>query len=279
MLILFAYFNQWYVSTRLGKWNLFGAGDVAIITGGSRGLGSEIVKKLLAKKVTVIVLDVVEPDFEGSQFYRCDLSVQSQVQSTMEEIIETLNLESKHISLVVNNAGVRHNESLIDLSDDKISQIFQINTFSQISILKTVLKNHFLTAPGSRLYIVTVSSILGVFAPRNLSIYAASKAAAIQMHQALAQEVSLKLIRMLLVTPGQLTTGMFNDIAPSNGFLAPVVDHVKLANTIVNKIDTGAIGVVCEPFYTNFIPIINSVPVSIQQFCRWFSGMDDKIKG
>jgi NAD(P)-dependent dehydrogenase (short-subunit alcohol dehydrogenase family) len=288
--VLFAYFNQWYVCARLGKWDPYGAGDVALITGGSQGLGREIVKKLLKKKVQVIVIDIVDPDYHGSQFYRCDLSILSQVQSTMEQIISTLNRENKHITLVVNNAGVRHNESVINLSPEKIAHIFQINTFSQICIVNMVLNARGATAggggnagvgatvPDTRLYLVTVASILGVFAPRNLSIYAASKAASIQIHQALTQEVSLNLLRTLLVTPGQLSTGMFSDIDPSNGFLAPVVDHIELASTIVSKIDSGTIGVVCEPFYANFIPMINSLPVSLQQFCRWFSGMDEKIK-
>lgn len=270
------YFNEWYKSPK-SKWTKYGEEDIALVTGGSRGLGAEIVGQLLLQKVQVIILDIVEPNFPGCKYYRCDLSDENEVKATIEMIISNLNKSQQHLSLLVNNAGVRHHQSLMNLTDSKINRIFQINTLSQIWLVRAIYKNHIKFYGDERLYIVSISSILGVIGPKNLSIYSASKAAIIQIFESLIQEIMLDKVRLLLVTPGQLSTSMFDDVKKSSQFIAPIVNHKTLSGKIIHQINQGKIGIILEPCYTNFIPIIKSLPISLQQFCRWLSGMDNKI--
>lgn len=276
--LLLYYVNERFKEPRAGvKWHRYGENDVALVTGGSQGLGREIVGQLLYQKVNVIVIDIVEPTFEGCKYYRCDLSNENEVKATIQLIIDNLNSNKQHISLLVNNAGIRHHESLMNLSDKRINQIFNINTFSQIWMIKSIYQNHVNLYKNQRLFIVTISSILGVIGPKNLSVYSASKAATIQIFESLCQEVMLNTIRLLLVTPGQLSTGMFQGIEESSKFFAPIVNHKFLAKKIVNQINQGKVGTILDPFYANFIPVIKCFPFILQQFCRWLSGMDSKI--
>jgi NAD(P)-dependent dehydrogenase (short-subunit alcohol dehydrogenase family) len=267
--------------------------DIALITGGSRGLGLEIAKELILQKKIgkVIILDIISPEFQfidkdlsKIEYHKCDVGNRRELQFVIEKVIENLNNQKKNISICINNAGIRHNESLLSLSQEKIDSIFNVNTMSHILVLKAILKNHVEEViprelTNNNLFIVSVSSILGTLAPKNLSIYSASKAAIIQIHEALTQEVShLPMIRLLLVTTGQLTTSMFGDVIPPMKFLAPVVNHIDLAKDVVCKIEKGEKGVLCAPLYANFLPIVKCLPIFMQDYCRWFSGIDTQIK-
>lgn len=123
------------------------------------------------------------------------------------------------------------------------------------------------------------SSILGTFAPKNLSIYSATKASQIMLHESLQQELKqFPKIRLLLVTTGQMNTELFKDVKPTKQFIAPVVDHVELAQKITKRVDRGYMGCLAAPMYANFLPGIRTAPLFVQDFCRWVSEIDDKVK-
>lgn len=272
-----------------GRWASIGQGDVALVTGGSRGLGLEMVKNLQLKNCgKIIILDIISPPpMEESKeesritFIPCNIGDELAIKSTLAKIVKDLQSEDKHVSICINNAGIDHRSSVLDITDAEIHNIFLVNTMAQIWTLRTIINNHrkVVSSDDKKLFVVSVASILGVLAPRNLSIYLATKAAIIQIHEGLTQELKdcSQTIRLLLVTPGQLDTNMFNDVENSNNFLAPVVGHVALAHEIVRRIDIGHAGVLATPLYANFLPMVKCLPIYFQDICRWFSGMDDKI--
>lgn len=265
--------------------------DVAVITGGSRGMGWEMVKKLLVCGVKrVYVLDIVSPDvfpevfpevsMENMVYIPCDVGDSSQLTAVVDDIIQQCNDIGDVITVYIHNAGKRHSQSVLSLSCSQISDIFLVNVFAHINALKLIVQNHIEVNPDRKLSIVTVSSVLGIVAPRNLTIYSASKAALTQIHDGLVQELSeYPSIRLLLVLPGQLSRGMFDDIKVSRQFFAPVVDYRQLAVLIVEKINRGECGVVCKPLYGKFLPIMKVLPSWLSQRFRKFSQMDDKVGG
>lgn len=254
----------------------------ALVTGGLKGLGLEIVKELLrlnaVGKVYVLdVLDVPSALSDTVVFVKCDLSSPDSLYSALDHVYSDIG--DGHVSVVVNNAGIRDSGSLLNMKDSVIRRVFEVNTFSMISILREVVSRHLEIDPNRRLGIVNISSILGTFGPKNLLAYSASKAASIQIHECFAEEIQqFPSIRPLLVMPGQLTTNMFSDVIPSRQFFAPLVDHRQLAKVIVEKLVNGEIGVLCEPLYANFLPLMKVMPLCVQRFARWASEMDEKVK-
>lgn len=265
------------------NWKPLGKDDVAIVTGGLGGLGLEIVKSLIYDHQVgkVIIFDIQQPRFKFDsqvEFCCCDIASQSTLRSRIDATLRQLRSDNKHISVVVNNAGVRHSGGLLNVSDKEVFDLFNVNTFAQITVLKRVVGNHLKFHKNSQLSVVTVSSILGAFGPKNLLAYSASKAASTQIHECFAAELrQYKKISMLLVTPGQLTTEMFKDVSPTRTFFAPIVNHIALAKCIVDKVSRGESGTLSEPFYANFLPAVKILPSVVQGWCRWFSQMDDKI--
>lgn len=269
--------------TKAPKWNLLGESDVALVTGGLSGLGLEIVNKLAIdyRVGKVIVYDIQKPRVELSsnvEFCLCDIDSHASLTARIDDTIRDLNQQNRHISVLVNNAGVRYSGPLLNMDNDEIRRLFGVNVFASITLLRAVVRNHLEYFSTRQLSIVTVSSVLGSFGPKNLLVYSASKAATTQIHECLAEELRPhNNISMLLVMPGQLTTDMFKDVSPSRTFFAPVVNHAGLAHSIVAKVSRGESGVLCEPFYANFLPAVKVLPAIIQHWCRRFSRMDEKI--
>lgn len=267
--VLVAIVTCWaYRQSRLSNKTYHVAGKTALVTGGSSGLGKQICRALVARGMAVINLDVVESEEKGVRFVKCDVGNESELKRVLDEVRQPLRV-------VVNNAGIRHNESLLNLKDDKIHALFNINTLSHVWILRAVLPR----AIESKhpLSVVTVSSVLGSLGPKNLSVYLATKAAVNQIHELLSVELApYPWIRPLLVIPGQINTSMFLD-AHSNQLLAPLVDSAWLAARIVDKIEAGEKGVFCTPLYANFLWMVKTLPIFLQDILRWFSDMDNQI--
>lgn len=270
------------------EWCPISEKDIALITGGSSGLGQEITDTLLKKYHVskILLIDIRPPPIAlripQIDYYQCDIGNEIQLKKVLSEIIKRLNEERKHVSICINNAAMRHSSSLLNLTDEEIHRLLNVNTMSQIWILRLLLDNHITHtvshSPSAKLFIVTVSSILGCIGPKNLSVYSATKAAISQIHESLTYELAhIPAIRLLLVNTGQLTTNLFQDVKASKLFFAPIVDHKVLANKIVEKINIGEKGVLCAPLYANFLPMIKVFPVFLQDLCRKFAGIDEKV--
>lgn len=261
---------------------LLSSADSALVTGGLRGLGLALVQLLLDSTNIgqVYVLDVLEPPaslVDSVCFVPCDLSAPESLDQAIRSVYE--NIGDTRIAVVVNNAGVRDSGALLNMSASAVRRVFEVNTFSVITILQQVVSRHIKRDALQPFSIVNVSSVLGAFGPKHLLVYSASKAAAIQIHEVFVEELRpFPLIRPLLVVPGQLNTEMFLEVVPNHQFFAPLVDHQQLAREIVRKVVRGEAGVMCEPLYANFLPVMKIMPMVIQRLARWASQMDDKVK-
>lgn len=265
---------------RTPPWSDYPGKAVALVTGGSNGLGKEIVNDLLSRGVwRVLIIDRDAPTELGdhSRFYKCDLGDETQVKQCMARISADLEHEGLFISILINNAGVRSTGPLVETEISSFVHAFQINVFSPLYIAQHVMKKC-LEHPGHQLYVVTVSLILATLSPANLLVYASSKAALWLAHEALLVEVANNpSIRLLLVAPGQLDTRMFGDVEPSNQFFAPLINHVELARTVTTCVFKGRQGILYLPFYANFLPAVRCLPYSWQKIARRASGMDQCI--
>jgi short-subunit dehydrogenase len=129
--------------------------------------------------------------------------------------------------------------------------------------------------------IVTVSSILGHLGGANLSTYAASKAALHALHHSLRAEIAQhpegKDIKTILVSPGQISTKMFEGVKTPSNFLAPVIAPTDIAKEILRLVERGESGEVAVPLYSKWISLFAVLPVGVQTLVRRWSGVDTAI--
>lgn len=128
--------------------------------------------------------------------------------------------------------------------------------------------------------IVTLSSIIGQLGAAGLTDYAASKAAVTAMHKSLVAELkAYPDIKTVLVTPGQLSTPLFNGVKTPNWFFAPVLEAVDVAQEVIKAIDGGSSKVLAMPLYARWADWFNVMPVGVQAITRKITGIDTAMKG
>lgn len=182
-------------------------GKVAIVTGGSRGIGAAIARALAAEGARVVVnyrsraeaAEAVAAEIGG-------LAVQADV-STSEgcEALVTAATELGPISILVNNAGITQDGLMMRMRDEQWDGVLQVNAGGAFRMARAVLPTMVRSRSGSIVNIVSVSALRGNAGQAN---YAASKAAVIAMTRALSKEVAKRNVRVNAVAPGFIETDM-----------------------------------------------------------------------
>lgn len=185
-----------------------------IVTGGSRGLGLGIARKLTAVGYHVVAIartrtdelsaamSEAERNHTGSlQFVPFDLAKIEDI----AKLVRELRRELGPIYGLVNNAAVSFDGALAIMHNAQIEQLVRLNTLSPIVLSKYVVR--FMLADGGG-RIVNIASIIGFTGYSGLSVYGATKASMIGFTRSLAREVGRKGVNVNAVAPGFLDTDM-----------------------------------------------------------------------
>ncbi|MBC8644528.1 SDR family NAD(P)-dependent oxidoreductase [Flavobacterium lindanitolerans] len=178
------------------------------VTGASKGLGLALVKKLLAtgykvaatsRNATTLSEAVGAGNSENFLPLEVDLVDE---QSVAESIRRTQEVYGK-IDVIVNNAGYGIGGTIEELSQEEISEAFNINVFGTINVIKYAMP--YLRAQRSG-YIINISSIAGFAPATGWSIYAAAKHAIIGLSESLADDVRQLGTKVTAIAPGAFRT-------------------------------------------------------------------------
>lgn len=181
---------------------------VAIVTGGSRGIGRKIVEVFCNLGATVYFTynkdeqsaGEVEQLF-GAQAIKCDQSERPAIERTVEQIYEKEN----SVDILVNNAGVTADNFFALANLDEWRKVLDINLNGTIYWSKAVCKPMMYSDGGAIINMASVSGLVGIPGQTN---YAASKGAVLAFTRSLAAEVAPKKIRVNAVVPGFIDTDM-----------------------------------------------------------------------
>jgi 3-oxoacyl-[acyl-carrier protein] reductase len=185
-------------------------GNVAIVTGASKGIGASIVKHLAESGAAVVVnyasskegAERVVADIEASGGRA--VAVQADVAKAAD--VERLFSEAKttfgRLDIVVNSAGIYEFSPIEQVTEAHFHRQFDLNVLGLILAAKEAVK-HFGAEGGS---IVNISSIASTAAPPNASVYSATKAAVDAVTHSLAKELGPRKIRVNAINPGMVET-------------------------------------------------------------------------
>jgi 3-oxoacyl-[acyl-carrier protein] reductase len=186
---------------------------IALITGGSRGIGAACVRAFAEDGYAVAFLynnsrDKAETLVQSLQVegrdvsaYQCDVSDPAQVQAVIADILRTY----RRVDALVNCAGIAHIGLFTDMTEDEWDHLFAVNVRSAFSVTKAVLPGMITRQTGA---IVNVSSMWGEVGASCEVAYSATKAALIGLTKALAKEVGPSGVRVNCVAPGVIDTDM-----------------------------------------------------------------------
>ena len=188
-------------------------GKVALITGGSRGIGEAIVLKYAQEGADIAFTYVSSTEKANAlvdearkkgvkvMAYKSDASDYNQAESLINDVIS----EFGKIDILINNAGITKDTLMLRMSEDQWDQVMEVNLKSVFNLTKHVLKPMMKQRAGS---IINMSSVVGVFGNAGQANYAASKAGIIGFSKSIAKEVGSRNIRCNAVAPGFIETDM-----------------------------------------------------------------------
>jgi 3-oxoacyl-[acyl-carrier protein] reductase len=187
-----------------------------IVTGGSRGLGLGIARKLASAGYRVIAIarkqseqltsTMREVEKSALVFRACDLEKLSQI----PDLIKELRKEFGAIYGLVNNAGLGSSGILATMHDAKIKRLVLLNTVSPLIVTKYVVRTMMADGGGR---IVNIASVVSFVGYRGLSAYSATKASMIGFTRSLAREVGPLGINVNAIAPGFLDTEMTESLS------------------------------------------------------------------
>lgn len=187
-----------------------------LVTGGSRGIGREIVQQLASAGAHVMFTftsheqkaDDLEQSFKEIEgkvtAIRCNLNCESDIQ----KLISRVEGDGTRLHGLINNAGIVRDSPFLVMSVDQWKEVIQVNLNALFSLTQALLRNIALSE-GSIVNITSVSGISGTVGQVN---YSSSKAGMIGFTKALSKEVGSLGVRVNAVAPGYISTDMLSRI-------------------------------------------------------------------
>lgn len=189
-------------------------GKTAVITGGSRGIGEAIVRKLASLGANVAVIyagkdEAAESVCAGcrqehnvvAKAYQCDVSDFSAVKETVGQIKNDFGT----VHILVNNAGITKDGLLAMMKEEDFDRVMDINLKGAFHMIRHMAG---LFIRGKEGCIINITSVSGIMGNAGQCNYAASKAGLIGLTKSVAKELAPKGIRCNAIAPGFIVTEM-----------------------------------------------------------------------
>ena len=186
---------------------------VALITGGSRGIGRSICKSFAengcniaftynsSKESAETLIDELKEYNVKVKLYKSDASNYKDSIALLETVVT----DFEKIDILVNNAGITKDNLLIRMDDSEFKDVIDINLGSVFNLTKASIKFFLKQREGS---IINISSVVGIRGNAGQSNYAASKAGIIGFSKSIALELGSRNIRCNVIAPGFIETEM-----------------------------------------------------------------------
>ncbi|SEV97949.1 3-oxoacyl-ACP reductase FabG [Luteibacter sp. 329MFSha] len=185
-------------------------GEIALVTGASRGIGAAIADRLAALGATVYGTATSESGAEAIGERLAAHGGHGRVldvtdPAAIEALIDGIAKESGAVSVLVNNAGITRDQLLMRMKEDDWSAIMDTNLTSVFRTSKAVMRGMMKARKGR---IISIASVVGVTGNPGQANYAAAKAGIIAFSKSLAREIGSRGITVNVVAPGFIDTDM-----------------------------------------------------------------------
>jgi len=188
---------------------------VAVVTGGSRGIGAGIVARFVELGAKVVfsyrssadeaqaIVDKLGGD--NVLAVKSDASVMDDAQALIKSAMDA----HGRIDVLINNAGITKDNLMLRMSEEQWDDVIRINLKSCFNLTKSAMRIMLKQRSGS---IINMGSVVGVFGNAGQANYAASKAGIIGFSKSIAKEVGSRGIRCNVITPGFIKTEMTDEL-------------------------------------------------------------------
>jgi 3-oxoacyl-[acyl-carrier protein] reductase len=209
------------------------SGKIALVTGGSRGIGEAIVRRLSADGATVYFTYNSNPDKAaaiaaelGAYALQADVANADSVANLVKSVLEHPANTQKRIDILVNNAGVTKDTLVLRMSESDWDSVVDTNLKGAFLMSKAVCKPMMSQRTGK---IINIGSIVGITGNAGQVNYSASKAGLIGLTKSFAKELASRNILVNCVAPGYINTDMTAKISDEQK--KALQDNIPLGRT------------------------------------------------
>lgn len=195
-------------------------GQVALITGGTAGIGKAIAITFAKQGATVIVCGTNEERGQQvieeirqlgttnqSLFMPLNVTDKQQVQETVQQVLKTFG----KVDILVNNAGITRDQLLMKMTEEEWDAVMDTNVKGVFHLCHALVRSMLKAKKGK---IINISSVIGLTGNIGQVNYAASKAAIMGFTKALAKELGSRHINVNCIAPGFIETKMIEGLSP-----------------------------------------------------------------
>ncbi|HEX2202206.1 MAG TPA: 3-oxoacyl-ACP reductase FabG [Longimicrobium sp.] len=189
-------------------------GQVALVTGASRGIGLAIARELASAgaRVAVVARDGARAEAaaaglpgEGHRGYGCDVASSEAV----NELVKRVEEEMGSLDVLVNNAGVTRDNVLMRIKDEDWDAVLDTNLRGAFNTIRAASRGMMKRRAGR---IVNITSVVGLMGNKGQANYAASKAGVLGLTKSVAKELASRGVLVNAVAPGYIETDMTADL-------------------------------------------------------------------
>ena len=194
-------------------------GQVAIVTGASRGIGKAVAEQLAAKGASIAVISTTSTGSESVAAELCQLrpgcarpyALNVADYQAVEDCCKQIVSDFGRVDILVNNAGITRDNLLMRMREEDWDQVLAVNLKGVYNCVKAVVRPMMKAHYGR---IVNISSVIGITGNAGQANYAAAKAGIIGFSKSMAKELASRSITVNVIAPGFIDTAMTAELPP-----------------------------------------------------------------
>ena len=189
-------------------------GEIALVTGASRGIGKAIAEQLAARGATVIGTATSDGGADNITSYLSSLGGKGMCLNvtdadSISSVMKAITDDFGDVSILVNNAGITKDTLLMMMKEDQWSDVIETNLTSVYRLSKAVIRKMMKARKGR---IINIASVVGMTGNPGQTNYSATKAGMLGFTKSLAREIGSRNITVNCVAPGFIDTDMTKEL-------------------------------------------------------------------